>query len=151
MKKYNILNMENTFTKMKKAYPNLKTDEKFGSNNKNYLYDFSELEKNIPQNIIDEIEKQAIQQTSILNCLAITDVKDTENGKHYYIYLDFDPLKANKENGKNIYSIMNIHAIKIAIYDVNMYGCSLQMPSDFKEIGIWRESTLVYIENVKFA
>lgn len=146
MEKYNI---KNTFDKMKKAYPELKTDEKFVSNNKKYLYDFSELEKNVPQNIIEEIEKQAMQKTSILNCFASTEATDNENGKHYYIYLDFDPLKVNKENGKNIYSIMDIHAIIIAIHDVNIFGCIEQKLSDFKEIGTWRKSTLVHIRDIE--
>ena len=152
MNKYNTSNCLPSMAKMKKSFPNLVENKKEFTNNKKYLYDFSLLDRKIPADIMESIQKQSMGQTGIIDCFAVCDAISKTEGKKYYVYLDFIPYKvANKETGKTKYCIMELSALRISVHNLNVYGHAENIQADYIEAGHWRTNTLTYINDIEVA
>ena len=109
--KYNLVD---TIGKTKKANTYLQISDNF--RNKNYLYDFSLLEKYVddPQvsEVIDDIKKQCLSDTSIISAIAFI-YKSKSQFSYYSGNLYFKPYVVISDGkNKRVYTIMQLVKIE---------------------------------------
>ena len=143
--KFNSENVKNTVSAMCKTYKLLSEKKLMNSKRSiTYCYDFSLLESsNIPMDIMNQVKTSAITESSLMTDCVMVDCKSLENGKQYYVTLDFTCYNVVSDSkNKTVYRIMECTGIRVSAYNLNIYGyvSERDMPSETYTIGVIRTS-----------